>query len=285
MGRHTLFRIFTRAAFSAGLICGASSAQESADPVQPARPTEPVPHQTPGDTPVPCVQPPPVVSWEDYQGKFAEVVGTFARKLERKSVHPPHYKPGAVLCTLEVKDKFLLFVQDTVDPVTFLSVGFDAGLDQAQNTDPSFGQGAAGYGKRFGADFAGQASSEFFKDFAYPTLFSEDPRYYRLAHGSSKKRILHALEHAFVAYREDGTRMFNASEWLGTTSAVVLSNTYHPGNQRGFTPAARTVGYSVLQDMGFDLLREFWPEVARKLRLPFRDQHEPVGLDSITVTK
>jgi hypothetical protein len=103
----------------------------------------------------PCVEPPPLVRWEDYQGKFKKLVGTFARKLERKSVHPPHYKPGAVLCTLEVKDKFLLFVQDTFDPVTFLNVGFNAGLDQAQNTDPAFGQGAAGYGKRFGANFAG----------------------------------------------------------------------------------------------------------------------------------
>jgi hypothetical protein len=225
----------------------------------------------------PCVEPPPLVSWQDYQGKFAKVVGAFARKLERKSVHPPHYKPQAVLCTLQVKDKFFLFVQDTIDPVTFLSVGWDAGLDQAQNTDPSFGQGAAGYGKRFAADFASQASFGFFKDFAYPTIFSEDPRYYRLAHGSGKRRVLHALGHAFVAYREDGTSMFNVSEWLGTTSAVVLSNTYHPGNQRGFTPAARSVGYSVLQDVGFDLLREFWPEIARKFRLPFRGQNEPAS--------
>lgn len=287
MSRHALFRVLIGLVFLAGLICStAASAQEFAGIVQqPAGEPKAVPQQTPGNTPIPCVQPPPVVSWEDYQGKFAKVVGTFARKLERKSVHPPHYKPGAVLCTLEAKDKLLLFVQDTFDPVTFLSVGFDAGLDQAQNTDPSFGQGAAGYGKRFGADFAGQASSQFFKDFAYPTLFHEDPRYYRLAHGSSKKRVLHALGHAFVAYREDGTRMPNISEWLGTTSAVALSNTYHPGNRRGFTPAARTVGWSVLQDMGFDLLREFWPEVARKLRLPFRDRNEPVGRDSSLIIK
>lgn len=53
-----------------------------------------------------------------------------------------------MLCTLEVKDKLLLFVQDTLDPVTFLNVGFNAGLDQAQNADPTFGQGAEGYGKR-----------------------------------------------------------------------------------------------------------------------------------------
>ena len=200
-------------------------------------------------------------------------------------MHAPHYKPGAVLCTLEVKDKFLLFVQDTFDPVTFLSVGFNAGLDQAQNSDPSFGQGTAGYGKRFGANLAGQASGEFFKDFAYPTLFSEDPRYYRLEHAGGGKRLLHGLGHVFVAHREDGTHTFNASEWLGTASAVALGNTCHPGNQRGFAPAARRVGYSLLQDMGFDVLREFWPEIAHKLRLPFRGQHEPLGQAPVPIKK
>jgi hypothetical protein len=79
--------------------------------------------------------------------------------------------------------------------------------------------------------------------------------------------------------------VFNVSEWLGTTSAVVLSNTYHPGNQRGFTPAAQRVGYSILNDMGFDLLREFWPEIARKFKLPFRGQNEPVRRDSNPVSR
>jgi hypothetical protein len=254
------------------------SAQDPVSALQQPPAVPQVPQEQTQKNPVaPCVEPPPVVRWQDYQGKFEKLVGTFARKLERKSVHPPHYKPGAVLCTLEVKDKFLLFVQDTLDPVTFLNVGFNAGLDQAQNTDPTFGQGAAGYGKRFGATFAGQASGGFFKDFAYPTLFSQDPRYYRLQHASGGRRLLHALEHVFVAHRENGTHTFNASEWFGTASAVVLSNMYHPGNQRGFAPAARRVGYSLLQDAGFDVLREFWPDIARKLRLPFSGQQEPVN--------
>jgi hypothetical protein len=63
--------------------------------------------------------------------------------------------------------------------------------------------------------------------------------------------------------------MFNYSEWLGTASAVALSNAYHPGNQRGFAPAARLAGYSILTDMGYDTLREFWPEISRKFKLPF----------------
>src|SRR5207245_7621427 len=105
--------------------------------------------------------------------------------------------------------------------------------------DPTYGQGAEGFGRRFGAEFAGQASSRFFKDFAYPWIFSEDPRYYRLAHGSVRKRLLHALEHAVVAHRDHGTRRFNISEWLGTTSAVLLNNTYQPDKKRGFANTAQ----------------------------------------------
>jgi hypothetical protein len=229
--------------------------------------------------------PPPLVSLRDYNGPLKKTVGLFARELERKAVHPPHYKPGVSLCSLDLKDKFFLFVRDSTDPATFFAAGFNAGLNQAENQDPTFGQGAGGYGKRFGASFADQASFRFFKDFAYPAIFYEDPRYYRLVHGSGGRRFLHAAKHAFVAQRDNGNRMFNFSEWLGTASAVSLSNIYHPGNQRGFAPAARQVGYSILSDMGFDMLREFWPEISRKFKLPFRVEPVPGDLDSNPVSK
>jgi hypothetical protein len=255
------------------VVCGQ---EPPAPPSQPPAAT-PLREEATKNVAAPCVQPAPMVQLEDYQGPLKKVVGTFARPLERKAVHPPHYKPGAILCTLKLKDKFVLFVQDSFDPVTFLATGFNAGIDQAENTDPSYGQGAEGYGRRFGAEFADQASARFFKDFAYPSIFSEDPRYYRLARGSGGKRLLHAMEHAVVAHRDDGKRMFNFSEWLGTASTVALSNTYHADNQRGFAPAAERVGYSILQDMGFDVLREFWPEISRKLKLPFRGESEPAS--------
>ena len=239
--------------------------------------TAPLPEQTVRNPTASCVQPPPLVRWQDYNGPLQKTVGIFARKLERKSAHPPHYKPNAVLCSLELKDKFLLFVTDSIDPASFLDVAFNAGLAQANDDDPTFGQGAAGYGKRFAANFTDQASSKFFTEFAYPAIFSEDPRYYRLGSGTGKARLFHALEHVFVAHRDSGRRMFNFSEWLGTTSSTVLSNTYHPGNERGFGPAAQSVGFSVLQDMGFDVLREFWPEISRKFKLPFRDESDPAN--------
>ncbi len=265
----------------AGLDGGAACAQEVPTPAPAQQPAAtPLQEEAIPNAAAACVQPAPMVRIEDYDGPLKKVVGTFARPLERKSVHPPNYKPGVKLCTLKFTDKFALFVQDSLDPVVFLGTAFDAGLDQAENTDPSYGQGAEGYGRRFGAEFAGQASSRFFKDFAYPSIFSEDPRYYRLARGSGGRRLLHAVEHAVVAHRDNGRQMFNYSEWLGTASTVVLSNTYHPDNRRGFAPAAERVGYSILQDMGFDVLREFWPEISTKFRLPFRGERPQTSAGS-----
>jgi len=267
----------------AGLAGGAVYAQEA--PAAPPQSTStPFQEEAIKNVAASCVQPAPMVGIADYNGPLKKVVGTFARPLERKSVHPPNYKPGVKLCTLKFTDKFALFVQDSLDPVVFLGTAFNAGIDQAENTDPSYGQGAEGYGRRYGAEFAGQASSRFFKDFAYPWIFSEDPRYYRLAHGRAGRRLLHAVEHAVVAHRDDGSQMFNFSEWLGTASTVVLSNTYHPDNRRGFAPAAERVGYSILQDMGFDVLREFWPEISRKFKLPFRGQGPPTSAGSEDAT-
>jgi hypothetical protein len=222
-----------------------------------------------------CVQPPPMVRLQDYDGPFHKVIGTFTRKLDRQSVHDPHYRPGFVLCSLEIKDKFYFFLRDSIDPETFLSSGFDAGISQAKNDDAPFGQGGAGYAKRFGASYTDEAQFRFFKEFAYPTIFSEDPRYYRMGQGPIGRRFLHAVAHSVLAYNDHSQRMFNFSEWLGEISGKSLSNLYHPGARRGFAPAAEGIGTDVAMDVGFDELREFWPEVARKLRLPFRDQNQP----------
>jgi hypothetical protein len=256
--------------------CTAAQAQEQPPPNRQATESPlPTQEQKQQNLPAPCVQPAPMVRWQDYQGPFEKVVGAFGRRLDRASVHPPHYKPGVLLCSLTTKGKFTLFVHDSIDPVTFLGAAFDAGLDQAEDTDPSFGQGAAGYGKRFGTELADSTSSEFFKEFLYPTIFSEDPRYYRLVHGTAGQRLLHAVEHAVVAHRENGERMFNFSEWLGSASSAALSDVYHPDNRPGVGPAAKAAAYGMMQDVGWDVLREFWPDIAKKLKLPFRGQNEP----------
>jgi hypothetical protein len=226
---------------------------------------------------VPCLKPAPLPGISDYYGPLNKTVEVFAHALEQKSAHPPNYKPGVKLCSLAPRDKFYLLVKESIEPVNLIGVGFNAGIDQASNRDPTFGQGVAGYAKRYGANLADSVSARFFKGFAYPVIFSEDPRYYRLGHGSTGKRLLHAAGHLLVAHRQDGTRMFNYSEWLGSVSSAALSNVYHPGNKHGTGDTARRIGYSFAFDIGYDVLREFWPEITRKLKLPFRSEAVPTS--------
>ncbi len=237
-------------------------------------PTQSSAVQSPAATQQPCAESEPLISLDQYHGPFQKTVVYLGRKLERKTTHRPHYQPGISLCSLTAGEKFRLFVNDTIEPVSFIAAGIAGGIAQATDADESFGQGSAGYGKRYGAAFADQAADNFFREFFYPALFREDPRYYRMAHGSSRRRLGHALRHTFVATSDSGRNMFNFSEWFGTASAQVLSNTYHPDNSRGFASAAEGTAIRLCTDMGFDVLREFLPDIFRKLNLPFlRPEH------------
>lgn len=235
----------------------------------------PIPEQTQISPVAPCLQPPPIVRWQDYQGPLAKVVGAFGRRLERKSVGTPHYKPGTVLCSLTLNSKFRLFAADTFDPITFLTVGFDSALGQVHDSQPAFGQGALGYGRRFGYHFSLAASSEFFSVVMYSTIFREDPRYYRLGYGSPQRRFAHALRHTIIAKREDGAQEFNFAEWLGAISTSGVAHLYHTGGRPGVGPAAEGIATGIATDAGWNVVREFWPEIARKFKLPFRGVNDP----------
>lgn len=198
------------------------------------------------------------------------MVAYFSRKPEIRTVHP--YRHGLTVCALEASEKFHLFIQDSIEPTTFVGAALDSGFAQAGNDDPSLGQGTAGYAKRYGAALADSVSSGFFHTYLFPIVFRQDPRYYRRLEGSPGARLGHAVSHVFVAESDSGRKMFNFSQWVGTTASTTLSNTYHPTNSRGIGPVSRRVGVSIAGDMGFDVLREFWPEVVHKLKLPFKDR-------------
>lgn len=215
---------------------------------------------------------------DDYSGPMSKVVARISQRVEEATVQMPH-RHSALPCALDAHDKFNLFVKNTADPLSFVGAAWDAGMAHVYHDDASYRQGMAGYGKRYSAAVADNAAGEFFGTFLYPSLFRQDPRYYRMGQGQGtpNQRMAHALAHRFVARSDSGKRMFNYSEWMTTISVKTLSNVYHPGNPRGFAPTASRVGFSVANDMAWDVLREFWPEVARKFKLPFRT-HEPVAV-------
>ncbi len=166
---------------------------------------------------------------------------------------------------LKPRQKFRLFTKSAFDPVIVGIVGIQAGLSQADNSFPEYGQGAGGYGKRFGAAFADEVSAGFFSNFAYPTLLRQDPRYFRLGKGSFKRRFFYSIKQELVCHTDNGGRSFHFSNLLGALSGGSISNLYYPESDRGFGLTMSRAGIAVLYGTAGGLFNEFWPDIHRKL--------------------
>jgi len=178
---------------------------------------------------------------------------------------------------LSTKQKFRLMARTMIDPFTFVSAGFTAGIGQATNSFMEYGQGASGFGKRYGAAFADNADSNFFSNFAYPVLFKQDPRYFRVGEGPIKARIYSAFEQEFVARKDSGGHTFSYENVLGAITAGTISNTYYPQSERGVgltaSRAAIALGYGCLGD----IFLEFWPDIEQKFFHKHESQANPSG--------
>jgi hypothetical protein len=162
-------------------------------------------------------------------------------------------------------DKFELFAINTMNPYQMLASAATAGIDQADDTYPSWGQGGEGFGKRFGAAYADAATSNFFGTFLFPSILHQDPRYFRKETGGFGSRLGYALTRVLVTRMDSGRNAPNVSLWLGATASGTLSNVYYPRDQQTGAHTAERIGINFATTAGFNVAREFWPNVSRKL--------------------
>jgi Carboxypeptidase regulatory-like domain len=183
--------------------------------------------------------------------------------------YAPHPVP------LTSKQKFALAWKTTVDPVSFGLIGVIAGIQQAQNAFSGYGQGAEGYGKRYGASYANFVSGTFIGSAILPSLLKQDPRYFYKGSGSKRSRILYALANSVICKGDNGNWQPNYSSILGNLAAGAISNLYYPAKDRdgvGLTFEGGAIGIGATA--GANLIQEFF---IRKLtrNLPHNDPPKP----------
>lgn len=166
---------------------------------------------------------------------------------------------------LTSREKFHLFAKSAFDPVTLGTVGFQAAISQATDEFPAYGQGAAGYGKRYGASLADEVSSGFWANYAYSVLFKEDPRYFRMGEGSGTHRVLYGVSQVFLCRTDKGGRSFNFANVLGAFTTGGISNAYYPENERGLGLTLSRSAIALLYGGAGNLFDEFWPDIHKKL--------------------
>ncbi len=180
------------------------------------------------------------------------------------------YVPDAA--PLTSKQKFKLAWKTVVDPFTFVVVGGAAGIEQAQNHFSGYGQGAQGYGKRYGAGYADTVAGTFIGAAILPSLLKQDPRYFYKGSGSKPSRFLYAIANSFICKGDNGRWQTNYSNILGSLAAGGISNLYYPAQDRNgagltFENGAIGIGVTAVDN----LLQEF---LIRKLT-PKAPKHDP----------
>jgi len=172
-----------------------------------------------------------------------------------------HYAPA-----LTPGQKFDLMARSYITIFPYLAAAFQAGISQATNSFEGYGQGGAGYGKRFGAALADGADSSFWSNYMYPVIFKQDPRYFRLGEGTKKQRIWSAMKQEFITKKDsDRTAVFSYSNVLGALTAGGISNAYYPQEERGFGLTMSRTAISFGWGMAGNLFLEFWPDVSKGL--------------------
>jgi hypothetical protein len=161
--------------------------------------------------------------------------------------------------------KFRLFTASATDPFAFIGVGLQAGISQAKNEFPGYGQGTSGYAKRFGASYSDFAISSFMSNYAFPSLLREDPRYFREGSGSIKKRLGHAFASPFVTRTDAGGSRFNYSNTLGAITTGAISNAYYPASDRGVGLVFSRAAIGILFGTVSAVFAEFGPDLEKKL--------------------
>jgi len=177
--------------------------------------------------------------------------------------------PARPFQSIPVSEKFKLAAQDAFDPFSWVVTAFYAGAGQWGNNYSQFGQGLPGYAKRYGAAFADGAIGNYLTEAILPSILHEDPRYFRMGMGSNWKRVGYALTRVLVTRTDKGKLRFDNSELEGNMIAAVIANLYYPSDNRSVGNTLEKFTVNVVSDAGFNVLKEFWPDMRRKvLRRP-----------------
>ena len=179
---------------------------------------------------------------------------------------------------LSTKQKYELFFRSASDPWPFVLTFVGAGIDQAQNSFPEYGQGVEGFAKRWGAGYTDYFTGNLLGNAVLASMLKEDPRYFQKGTGSFASRALWAAGGTVWCKRDSGSWGPNYANVVGNLMGAAVSNLYYPASdrtvgetlERGFTVTAQAI-------IGSEVI-EFWPDMVRHHR---RKQAEKLARQGI----
>jgi hypothetical protein len=166
--------------------------------------------------------------------------------------------PYTAVQDLTFRDRVRIYRQTLIRPYSVVGPAFGAGIGQAENEPPAWGQGGEGYAKRFASGMARQTISETIR-FGVAAADGEDPRYHLSGETGFWPRTKHVIVESFTSETAGGRRIPAYSRFAGTYGAAFISNTWYPDNRATAGYALRRGSTAFASSIGFHMFEEFMP--------------------------
>ena len=143
-----------------------------------------------------------------------------------------------------------------------------AAIGQARNRPGEWGQGAAGFAKRFGSSL-GQHAIKGVIEMGVGAWHHEDLRYHPSGLQGTWPRMKYAVKSTFIVPRTNGGgKTVAAGRLSGNFGAGLISRAWQPASTAGIGAGLVSGGIGLGADVGFHVAREFWPHRRRAAASP-----------------
>lgn len=175
------------------------------------------------------------------------------------SIPPPEFAP------MTRSERFSYYLRGLVDGEAVLRAAASAGIRQAMNSPKEWGGGAEAYGERVGNGFAEHIINRTVQS-GMAAALHEDNRYFVSGQTGFFRRTKYAIKSTLLARHDNGNQYFSFSRIGGAASAGFISRLWQPRSTNSAGDGAESFGITMASDVGFNVFREFWPDLKRHFK-------------------
>ncbi len=157
------------------------------------------------------------------------------------------------------------YVTGLVDPESIFRALASGGIRQAEGSPKEWGGGAQGYSYRVGDSFARHVIRNTL-EYGASAALHEDNRYFASGQQGFARRTKYAVASTFLARRDNGERRISFSRLGGEAGAAFISRIWQPRSTTSAGDGATSFGISMATAVGFNVFREFWPDLRGRFR-------------------
>jgi hypothetical protein len=161
------------------------------------------------------------------------------------------------------KYNFSVANHQALDYSTFLFLGLTSLTAEGMDSHRALGKGVDGFWAYTWRGFLDKSDNTYLSAWLLASTLHEDTRYYALGNEHNiAVRALYVISRQGVARTYGGRQTPNFAGLGGKVLTQVVSRTYYPTSATTFSVLATKFGYSVMRDVAFSSVREFYPDIA-----------------------